>query len=65
MEATFVRLESLTYFSLSPIPLFGSGLCRVRYSQLEEMIHFNASFKRKFLKASGFFVCHFTDKIPN
>jgi len=25
MEATFVRLESLTYFSLTPIPLFGSG----------------------------------------
>jgi len=25
MEVTFVRLESLTYFSLTPIPLFGSG----------------------------------------
>jgi len=39
MEATFVRLESLTYFSLTPIPLFGSGYAGLGLTGLVNSFH--------------------------
>jgi len=49
METTFVRLESLTYFSLTPntyyltpIPLFGSGYAELGFS--ETNLEYNFSF---------------------
>jgi len=36
METTFVRLESLTYFSLTPIPLFGSGYAGLGIQQMDQ-----------------------------
>jgi len=39
MEATFVRLESLTYFSLTPIQLFGSGYAGLGLTGLVNSFH--------------------------
>ena len=62
METTFVRLESLTYFSLTPntyylLPnaslLFGSGYAGLVFS--ETNLEYNFSLRRRVLARKSFF----------